>query len=533
MNNISEYISIAYDDAYPGFYKYSHLGTGLKNNLTLLWKQHYYPFIVEGPSVCPFPLMKVLGYTDRFNQPVVEDEANTVYLATEIVKNYFVKNGLHELAHEVEKMPPFNLQKEINSRNILPPRKDRKSHKVTMKNCMYPISQNVPNEKGCDFLNPDLAYNVFLQFDDFVKSTQKVPPFGMGTLGKVYNTDLKKISREENICLEEWFYDDNVTQNSQWLNKELPILAANMQINGDKQKMISINEIIDTNIVTNAVVADKLYQGFAFAKSAGLKEHMLRLRESMPNELNHYAVQSWYLEGYLEGRWISFITITDRGTYDLQILQVENAKRELEEPIEKTVLKLVINIDEIKNRYRDLTSDICAQLNSMSQEELSKIKKKGSIYVYVNDLMCVITNKMFKLIENKTLQKYERYIPNIVESLLNMESIIGLLIDHHTWDNKLHLPDRLNPYRYVIFPTDDSLILHNLVTKIQNSGFDSLFYPVSKYEDLEYQKKLAEDNNIQYLVIVDPGSLDDDMITLLNLENGSQNRIEIQNIKYV
>ena len=92
--------------------------------------------------------------------------------------------------------------------------------------------------------------------------------------------------------------------------------------------------------------------------------------------------------------------------------------------------------------------------------------------------------------------------------------------------------DVINPFDYHIFPVGDEIELIDLINKIKRKYHYLSFYPIIEYtNDIHDNYNLANVNKISKCLIVDPGSLDDNMVTLFDSESGLQNRTEIENIK--
>lgn len=79
---------------------------------------------------------------------------------------------------------------------------------------------------------------------------------------------------------------------------------------------ISVEDAVNTNLISNTVMATFLAKIYLFCVKIGLSK--VRFRQHLPNEMAHYASECWDLEAFVNNRWLEVIGCADRGSFDLE-----------------------------------------------------------------------------------------------------------------------------------------------------------------------------------------------------------------------
>ena len=120
--------------------------------------------------------MKASGHVDRFADFVVYDDNKKCYRADHLAKKWFESNKMDNLALQVDSFDMITLEQHINSCQMLP-------------NATYPLvvqRKKLMFEVGSDnlnFLRPEIAQGIFVNFKQCHNFLQKDLPFGLAQVG--------------------------------------------------------------------------------------------------------------------------------------------------------------------------------------------------------------------------------------------------------------------------------------------------------------------------------------------------------------
>lgn len=516
-----------------GFNDYGRVGCRMKNKLQALWREYY----IEGEEdveeietslIVPYEVLKVSGHVDRLTNEVVIDEAGEMHKAREVVKEYMKRNGLNHAVIQVEGWDRRRLEMEINKHKMMRGEQGNKLGmvKVVTRNLMYPVAVTEAREKresdegAVDFLRPELAQGIIMSSE----MNKKIVPYGIAEIGKIYRREVAVKEyvrmREMTQGTLEYFIDTESTEHDRYeeiKQDEIVILTAQQQIKKEKARVITIEGAKDEGIISNETMGYYIAKMNRFAMKIGLADHKIRTREILSYELSHNATRSWRVEAYVNGKWeITCMTVTNRGTYDMEAHKMKIRRKRKEPKIEKK-LKINLNRAKIRQRYKELTNKIIRYFKRMTQTELKDgrenwFKNRDTMYVYINEFMCVITKEMIEIEEYEERREYEEYSPQVIESICEIDKTIYAIYEHNYMNvagnrNILSLPRKLVPYDVALIVKEDDgekqeiiNIMNTIIRKIRKAGY-SVYLDDKEEEELKKENR-ADERGVRYIARV-------------------------------
>lgn len=153
-----------------GFHDFGVLGTIVKNKFLDQWRKFFLQedniSEIECPIIMPYNILNASGHIERFTDYIVTDSNNCVFRADHLVKDYFKKNN-PDIVDQIDGWNEIQLEKAINEFNMIEKitTEDGQTHdvKVTKTNLMYSVPS--VNETNLNFLRPELAQGIFINFN--------------------------------------------------------------------------------------------------------------------------------------------------------------------------------------------------------------------------------------------------------------------------------------------------------------------------------------------------------------------------------
>lgn len=535
-----------------GFQDYGVLGFKVKSKLLENWRNfflnEYNDTIVEieTPVIAPYNLLKASGHVDRFTDFVVfyKDE---MYRADHLAKNWFKEQGKPELVDQVDTWNQEALEVNINKYKMLP-----EEVKVQRKNLMFDIT--TPKQLNVDFLRPEIAQNMFVNFKSVQQFLQKSPPFGIAQIGSSFRKEIspKQFTRMRQFTQAEIeYFTDPLNKNhvnfDKYKHTVIPIVTSEMQMSSSPILNISIEQAINKKLISHQTMAYFLAKVFLFVTEMGMKPDKIRFRQHLPHEMAHYASECWDLEAFVDGDWLECVGCADRGCYDLETHSTHSntsfkVRRYLDKPNEKKILKVQLNMKLIGNQYKKLAPQISNHFSNLDQSQLAVCKDEltnGQITLNF-DSVIILTNEMLNITEETTIIEYEEYYPHTIEPSFGIDRILYSIFEQNFYvrDNDtqrvvLSLPTKLSPYDLAVIALSKNDKLNPVVDEIVNTLHKD--HHLKCYRDdsgVSIGKKYSriDEMGIKFVVTIDFDTLNDHQVTIRERDSLKQIRVNIDNI---
>ena len=544
-----------------GYQDYGILGTKIRNKVVSLWRDFFINddsdtiVEIETPNIMPYNTLKASGHVDRFTDFVVYDVNGVCYRADHLAKNWFKSNNMANTAEKVDTWDQQMLESNINKYKMVQCPVDE-SVKVQRKNLMFEVPSSVlASEHNIDFLRPELAQGIFVNYKVCQQFLQKEPPFGISQVGKSYR---KEISPQQYTRMRE-FWQAEIEYFVDPLNKThpnfdmlkttiIPIMTSDMQIkNVQTPLQVSIEEAVSKKLISHTLMAYFLAKIYLFALKIGLNK--VRFRQHLPHEMAHYASECWDLETYVNDDWLECVGCADRGSFDLQAhssfgnTQLK-ARRQLVDGKTVVTLKPRLDMKIIGQRYKSQAVDIIQYFNNMGQTQLKDMadtmfRENDTMYISINDSICVLTKDMIKIEEVITKIQHEDYYPHVIEPSFGIDRLIYSIFEQNFWAREsdgqrivLSLPSALSPYNVAVFALSKNETLLPLVDSIRKTLSTSGFrcYLDNSSTNIGKRYSRVDEMGIKFAITVDFDSLVDNQVTIRERDSMTQIRVDINKL---
>jgi glycyl-tRNA synthetase len=551
----NQYIIPSYQlyNGVSGLQDYGILGVRLKNNLIKLWRE-WFVFNdnieeIETPVIMPYNLLKASGHVDKFDDFIVHDDCNNKDIrADHLAKKWFKNNNMEDLADQVDSFNQETLELVINKYQMLP-----NNVKVYRKNLMFNLDNNSSEP---NYLRPEIAQAMFVNFKEINKFLQRDLPFGIAQIGKSFR---KEISPEQFVRLREFnqaeveFFADPTNMShpkyNMFKSTIIPILTSSMQTSGINTPIsISIEDALANNLIKNNIIAYFLAKIYIFAIKIGLVPDKLRFRQHLPNEMAHYASECWDLETFVNNSWLECVGCANRGSFDLEShAKASNQKltfrKQLTEPIISKKLKINTKLKIIASKFKNLTPEIIKYIDGLSQEEIMNIKNEEIIKINININEYVIDSSMFTVEEEIIKIMHEDFVPHVIEPSFGIDRLIYSIFEQNfkvrekVRENDesrivLSLPTLLAPYDVSVFPLLKKEELIKIAIEIndilEEKGIKYFFDNSSTKIGKKYVR--SDEIGIKYAITIDCDTLNDHCVTIRERDSMEQVRIGINDV---
>lgn len=163
---------------------YGPLGAELKENIRQLWWQNFVRSRedmvgLDSSIILPRAVWEASGHVETFTDPLVESlHTHRRYRADHLIEAYEAKHG----------HPPANGLADINDPETGQPGKWTEPQQFS--GLMKTYLGAVDNEEGLNYLRPETAQGIFVNFNNVVTASRKRPPFGIGQIGKAFRNEI-------------------------------------------------------------------------------------------------------------------------------------------------------------------------------------------------------------------------------------------------------------------------------------------------------------------------------------------------------
>ncbi|MCK5624486.1 glycine--tRNA ligase [Candidatus Pacearchaeota archaeon] len=179
---------------------------------------------------------------------------------------------------------------------------------------------------GHGYLRPETAQLIFTNFKFVQENARMKLPFGIAQIGKAFRNEIAPRDflfrgREFEQMELQYFIDpdkvDDCPYYNKIKNKKIKILTSKAQTEDNKEKILTLDEMLNKGIFRNKWHAYWLYNSYQWFLELGLNVDNLRLREHRKDELAHYAKAAVDIEYKFNLEWRELFGSHDRGQFDL------------------------------------------------------------------------------------------------------------------------------------------------------------------------------------------------------------------------
>ncbi len=310
-----------------GFYDYGPLGVEVKMNIKNEWWNRFVRQRddVVGIDACTINhrmVWKASGHVESFTDPLVEcKKCHTRYRADHLIEDILgmVVDGITiEQVNEIIKKHGLRCGKcggELTSARTF--------------NLMFRTHIGaVEDDAHLAYLRPETAQLVFTNFKLVMESSRLKLPFGIAQIGRAYRNEISprdflfRMREFEQMEIEYFVHPEKVDDcpylDEDLLNFTMNVYSAEMQEKGRKQKRMKVRELVENKIIKTRWHAYWLAEMYKWFLDYGVSPERLRVRQHLPEERSHYALDTWDIEYRFPFGWKEIHGMANRTTFDLE-----------------------------------------------------------------------------------------------------------------------------------------------------------------------------------------------------------------------
>jgi len=317
-----------------GFYDYGPLGVEVVNNIkSIWWKEHVHKrddiVGIEGSIITNPRVWVASNHVQKFSDLLVKcTKCKQAFRADQLIEE---KIGI-----KTDSLSPKEIQKIIDEKRITCPKCNSKLSSIENFNLMFKTFVGVlESQEAIAYLRPETAQVIFSDFKLVQETSRKKLPFGIAQLGKAFRNEISPRNflfrcREFEQAEIEYFIKEKDINNCPYFkefeNYKVLILSSEAQKSNKKEELISLGEAFKKGMVSSKWTAYWLGFEHRFLTNLGLSPESLRLRQHLPEERAHYALDTWDIEYKFPFGWKEIEGIANRTTYDLKAHMKESGK---------------------------------------------------------------------------------------------------------------------------------------------------------------------------------------------------------------
>ncbi|MEM0149302.1 MAG: glycine--tRNA ligase [Candidatus Micrarchaeaceae archaeon] len=467
-----------------GFYDYGPIGTLIRRKIEGLWRKMFIDDMgnmeVETSIIGPSILFEASGHLRTFTDPITKcEKCGATYRVDKMLQAYFVEKKDFGKAAAVLKMGLDEMDKALQESGIKCEKCGGKLGKVTYFNLMMGTEIGpLGNTKG--YLRPETAQGIFTDMKKLARVYGIKLPIGIGQVGKAFRNEIspRKIlirMREFTQMELEYFFDPEESA---------------LSINGS-----GVNEA-DLTKEVNFLTRETQEKGGQEPEKMKINE--LISKGLIPNALFGYLLQ-------YEARFIESL-----GIKEADVRYREPMKEELP-------------------HYSKGNVDVEVLVGGDFEEVI------GNAYRTDFDLQ---NHQKFSKEDMSIMNGTKKVVPHVVEASFGLDRLFWAALSNSLYmDDKrgwevMQLNPSISPYDYALFPLqkDDKIMAKSseINSKLKALGL-SVFFGQTGSIGKRYAR--ADEIGIPKAVTVDYQTLEDDTVTVRNINDASQIRIGVGELK--
>jgi glycyl-tRNA synthetase len=163
---------------------YGPLGVELKENIKRQWWQAFVRgredmVGLDSSVILPKAVWEASGHVETFTDPLVESlHTHKRYRADHLIEAYTAKHG----------HPPANGLADVKDPET--GQDGQWTEPQMFSGLMKTFLGPVDNEAGLEYLRPETAQGIFVNFNNVLTTSRKKPPFGIGQIGKAFRNEI-------------------------------------------------------------------------------------------------------------------------------------------------------------------------------------------------------------------------------------------------------------------------------------------------------------------------------------------------------
>lgn len=333
-----------------GIFDYGPLGVELKNNIKREWwikhvQQRDDIVGLDGAILSHQKLWEASGHLSGFSDVLLECKKCNNRVRGDV----FIEDQLKSSTEGLK----VNQINEIIKTNKLKCLKCSGEFKEASDfNLMFPVHVGASKENNSiAYLRGETAQLIFANFKNVAENSRLKLPFGIAQIGKAFRNEIAPRNflfrcREFEQMEIEYFtkpHDNKCPYINEFLNHKMKVFSSEMQEKNQKEKEMTVKEILHKQIINNEWHVYWLIYQFYWFVNLGADAENFRIRQHKKTELAHYSTDCWDLEYNFPFGFKELEGIADRSDYDLK-QHIKHSKQDLSIFDEATKSRIVPHV---------------------------------------------------------------------------------------------------------------------------------------------------------------------------------------------
>ncbi len=405
-----------------GFFDYGPLGADLKENLKRSWWQfhvHEREDIVgiDGSIIAHPKIWQASGHAECFGDVMVECKKCHERLRADVLIEDTLKIQADGLSAE-------DLQKLIIENKVGCPKckandfTDAKAFNLMFTTNVGPIE----NEESKAYLRAETAQIIFSAFKNVFETSRMKLPFGIAQMGKAFRNEIAPRNflfrcREFEQMEIEYFIHPDDTNNCPFIEEVMDysmlVYSSDMQLNKKEPKEMKIKELLENGVIKTQWHGYWLAKEHQWFVSLGANGSKFRIRQHLPDEKSHYALDTWDLEYEFPFGWKELQGMANRTDFDLQ-QHMKHSKKDLSIFDEGTQKKIVPHV--VAEPSQGVDRAFLVFMYDAYEED----KERGNIVLKLSNKLAPIKAIVCPLIK-KDLSELSREVYDVLKTEMHVQ----------------------------------------------------------------------------------------------------------------
>ena len=391
-----------------GIFDFGPLGSNLKQNIKRQWWQTFVNSRqdiagIDGAIVTHKNIWKASGHVDNFEDILLE----CMKCKQRVRGDHLVEDALKIAADGLKKDA---INKLVQDNNIKCPSCKGDLAEAKQFNLMF--STNVgPVEGNTAYLRPETAQLMFTNFKLVVETSRLKLPFGIAQQGKAFRNEIAPRDflfrcREFEQMEMEYFVHPQKSNDCPYISEvidySLKVYSAEMQQHKHKEKEMTMKEALDKNVIKTQWHAYWMAKFHNWFVSLGANPDHFRIRQHLPDEKSHYALDTWDIEYQFPHGYKELMGFANRTDFDLQ-QHMKHSGKDLSLFDEETKQKVVPHV--VAEPALGVERSFLVFLFDAYHDD----KKRGNIVLKLHPKLAPIKVGVFPLVNKLNDQAKEVY----------------------------------------------------------------------------------------------------------------------------
>lgn len=309
-----------------GFFDYGPLGVEMKNNLKNdWWRVHVTQrddiVGIDGSIICHPKVWQASGHVGGFVDIVLECSKCDEKLRAD----HYIEDTLKIAA---DGLTMERLTELLREHNLKCPRCKSPFNEPRTFNLMFSTHIGpVADETSLAYLRPETAQLIFTNFRLVQENARLKLPFGIAQMGRAFRNEISprnflfRCREFEQMEIEYFIHPDDMMNCpfvKDFKDHKLLIYSAEMQEKGQEMAEMKVDDALKKGIIKTPWHGFWLAFTHRWFTSLGIRPGNLRVRQHLPKELSHYALDTWDLEYNFPFGWKELQGIANRTDFDLK-----------------------------------------------------------------------------------------------------------------------------------------------------------------------------------------------------------------------